>query len=253
MVLVPFIPLFAKFCEKLIPLKNNDIKYQRLEPHLLDAPPVALAQTTSCLRQMLKKAWEMIGCALNIYIDNNEENQLIVKELEEREADIDERQKDITGYLSLLMQKDLTTKEAEQIPLLLHCTNDAERIGDHTAIIRSITEKLNSDKIRFSPQAEEELKKLYAMLDDLANAAVNLLAKNDSISINRAKMLKEKIFTALDRSEAEHLFRINNGNCKPQVGILYLELLEEIRKIARHLENINDRAGMLYTKLPDIS
>ena len=195
----------------------------------------------------------MIDCSLNIYLDNNEKNQALVKQLEKREADIDERQKDITGYLSQLMQKELNTREAEQIPLLLHCTNDTERIGDHAEIIRAITEKLNSEKIRFSPQAEEELKKLHTLLNDLADAAVGLLAKNDSVSINHAKMLKEKIFSMLDRSEAEHIARINNGNCKPQVGILYLELLEEIRKLARHLENINDRAGMLYTKLPDIA
>ena len=55
----------------------------------------------------------------------------------------------------------------------------------------------------------------------------------------------------LNRSEAEHISRINNGECRPQVGILYLELLEEIRKISRHLENIVERADMFYSKLPE--
>ena len=50
----------------------------------------------------------------------------------------------------------------------------------------------------------------------------------------------------LNKSETEHISRINNGECRPQVGILYLEILEEIRKISRHLQNINDRAGMFY-------
>ncbi len=253
LALVPFIPLFARVCEKLIPLKDSNVKYQRLEPHLLDAPPVALAQTTSSLRQMLKKAWKMIDCTLNIYLDNSDKNQSMVKQLERREADVDQRQKDITEYLAQLMRKDLTTQEAEQIPLLLHCTNDAERIGDHAEIIRAITEKLNADNLRFSPNAEDELKKLHSMLDELATATCDLLAKNDSLSLNRTKMIKEKIFTMLDLSEAQHISRINSGDCRPQVGILYLELLEELRKLARHLENIGDRAGMLYTKLPDLN
>jgi len=55
----------------------------------------------------------------------------------------------------------------------------------------------------------------------------------------------------LNRSEAEHFNRISNGECRPEVGILFLELVEEIRKIARHLENINDRASMFYGKFPD--
>ena len=49
--------------------------------------------------------------------------------LEEKESEVDGFQKDITAYLSELMRRDLTAREAEQIPLLLHCTNDAERIG----------------------------------------------------------------------------------------------------------------------------
>jgi Na+/phosphate symporter len=55
----------------------------------------------------------------------------------------------------------------------------------------------------------------------------------------------------INRSEAEHILRINNGECRPQVGILYLELLEEIRKVSRHLENIIERADMFYSKLPE--
>ncbi len=250
LILLPFIPLLAKLCEKLIPVKNSKVKYQKLEPHLLDTPPIALAQTTSSLRQMLKKAWKMIDCSLKIYIANDEKNQAIVKQLEKREADIDERQKDITEYLSQLMRRDLTQKEAEQIPMLLHCTNDVERIGDHTELIRAITEKLNADKIRFSPEAEEEFKRLHDSLTDLAESSIELLEKNTSACHEKAKEIQERLFNMLDRSEAEHISRINNGECRPQVGILYLELLEEIRKISRHLENINDRAGMFYEKIP---
>ena len=250
LIQLPFIPLIAILCERIIPVKNSKVKYQKLEPHLLDSPPIALAQTASSLRQMLKKAWKMIDCSLMIYIDNNEKNQAIVKQLEKREADIDERQKDITEYLSQLMRRDLTQEEAEQIPMLLHCTNDVERIGDHTELIRSITEKLNSDKIRFSPEAEEEFKRLHKTLSDLADSSIELLENHTANSKEKAIQIQERLFHMLDRSEAEHLSRINNGECRPQVGLLYLELIEEIRKISRHLENINDRAGMFYEKIP---
>ena len=251
LILLPFIPLLTKLCEKIIPIKSSKIKYQKLEPHLLNTPPIALAQTTGSLRQMLKKAWKMIDCSLKIYINNDEKNQSFVRQLEKREADIDERQQDITEYLSQLMRRDLTAGEAEQIPMLLHCTNDVERIGDHTELIRNITEKLNEEKIRFSPEAESEFKHLHEALTELANSTINLLEQNDPYAHNRAKQIQERMFSMLDNSESKHITRINNGECRPQVGILYLELIEEIRKVARHLENINDRAGMFYEKLPN--
>ena len=250
LILIPVIPLLAKVCEKVIPVKDNKVKYQKLEPHLLDTPPIALAQTTGSLWQMLKKAWKMIDCTLNIYLNNDEKNQSIVKQLEKREADVDERQKNITEYLSQLMRRDLTAREAGQIPMLLHCTNDVERIGDHAELIRNITEKLNDEKIRFSPEAEAEFQRLCNSLNDLAAHTIELLANNSQEAIATANSLSERMFTMLNNSESGHLARINNGECRPQVGILYLELIEEIRKIARHLENINDRAGMFYGKLP---
>jgi phosphate:Na+ symporter len=148
------------------------------------------------------------------------------------------------------MRRDLTRRQAEQIPMLLHCTNDVERIGDHSAFIRAITEKLNNDNIRFSAGAEAELNKLHKMLTDLAHSTIFALKNNKEDSLKKARDIQKNIFSTLSKSESGHITRINNGECRPQVGLLYLELLEEIRKIARHLENINDRAGMFYTKLP---
>ncbi|MBE6357086.1 MAG: Na/Pi cotransporter family protein [Lentisphaerae bacterium] len=251
LVLIPFVPLFAKVCEALIPIKDKAVKYQKLEPHLLDTPPIALAQTAGSLRQMLQTAWDTNDCAFRIYIDNDEKNRNAVKQLEEKESEVDGFQKDITAYLSELMRRDLTAREAEQIPLLLHCTNDAERIGDHTELIRAITEKLNDANLRFSPEAEREFRSLHGTLTDLASASIALLEKSGIAFQKRAEQINERLNNMLNRSEAEHILRINNGECRPQVGILYLELLEEIRKISRHFENVIERADMFYNKLPE--
>ncbi len=250
-ILIPFIPHLTKICEKIIPVQHSKVKYQRLEPHLLDTPGIALAQTASALRHMLKKSWKMVDCALNIYNHNDEKNQMAVRKLDKYEAEVDQSQRDITEYLSKLMSKELTTLEASQIPLLLHCTNDAERIGDHTEIICSIMDKLQEDKLRFSVNAENEFESLHQSLRNLAENTVKLLEKKSDEVIHHNLSLIKELNSELDSSETEHISRINNGSCSPNVGILYLELLEEFRKISRHLENINDRAGVFYDRLPN--
>lgn len=249
-VLLPFIPLLAKICEKVIPVSSGKIQYQYLEPHLLDTPSLALTQTSYALRRMLQKAWKMIDCALNIYNRNDEKNQAMVKQLEKREADIDERQKNITDYLSQLMSKKLTKKEAAQIPLLLHCTNDVERIGDHTAIIQRIIGNLQADDLRFSIQAENEYNLLHDKLAEVAQLTSDLLTHCTAERLQKSAKLHDELYGLIDRFETEHVERINQGNCRPQVGILYLELLAEIRKISRHLFNLNERAEMFYENYP---
>ena len=246
LVLLPFIPLFAKICEKIIPIPAGKVKYQYLEPHLLDSPPIALTQTAYALRRMLQKAWKMIDCALNIYNRNDEKNQTMVRQLEKREADIDERQKNITDYLSQLMGKKLTPQESAQIPLLLHCTNDVERIGDHTEIIQNIIGQLQENDLHFSIQAEKEYDLLHDKLAEIAKLSAGMLSHFTPEMLKKSEEIEFDMYNLLNKFETEHIARINRGDCRPQVGILYLELLAEIRKISRHLFNINERSQMFY-------
>jgi len=246
LALLPAIPMLAKICEKVIPVSSGKIKYQYLEPHLLDTPSIALTQTTYALRRMEQKAWKMIDCALNTYNRNDEKNQAFARQLEKREADIDERQKNITNYLSQLMSRKLTAAETAQIPLLLHCTNDVERIGDHTEIITGIIDKLHEDQLKFSLQAEKEYDLLHDKLAEVAKLSAQMLTDYAEVQQQKSQQLHDELYSMLDQFEQEHIARITRGDCRPQVGILYLELLSEIRKIARHLFNINERAGMFY-------
>ncbi len=250
LVFLPFIPHLARLCERIIPVDRKDVKFRRLDPLLLASPSIALAQTTAALRKMLQKACRMVDCAINIYNHNDESNQRMVRQLEKREEDVDQRQQEIADYLSALMQQgELRANEASQIPLLLHCTNDAERIGDHTALIRGILGRLEEQGRRFSPQASAELDGLHEQLRNLADAVILTLEKNTPENVAHAREIRRHMVETLNNCEREHLNRINQGQCVPEVGIIYLELLEEFRKIGRHLANIADRAENFYEKL----
>ena len=248
-IFMPFIPLLAKLCEKLIPVARKDVRFQRLEPHLLSTPSIALAQTTAALRKMLKRAWIMVDCALKIYNKNDEKNQEIVKQLEKREEDVDGRQQEIADYLAELMHRPMTSQQARQIPMLLHCTNDVERIGDHTSFIRNIIENMQQSKLAFSPKAEAEFNEMHADLAHLTEEVIGLLDKKSPESIQNAKQARLALESKLNQFETDHLKRISDGLCVPAVGIMYLNLLEEIRKITHHLSNITDRADNFYDKL----
>ena len=252
LVLIIFIPLLARICERAIPVKNERVKFQRLEPHLLNTPSIALTQTADALRKMLKKSWKMADRTLRIYNKNDEENQKFIENLDKHESDVDERQKDITSYLSKLMQCGLTSEEAEQIPLLLHCTNDAERIGDLSAIIRDIMMRIKENKYTFSTEAENEFNELHSRLAGLAEMSIKLLEAKSHEDVEQAKLAKAEITTMLSSLESDHISRVNEGICRPEVGISYLELLESVRKVAKNLFNIIDRAENFYDKFPKL-
>ncbi len=250
LILIPFIPMLAKLCEKILPMEKKTVKFEYLEPHLLDTPSIALAQTTSAMRKMLKKAWKMVDCTLRIYNKHDEKNQKLLSRLEKREADIDERQQHITDYLAQLMLKRLSPEEAKQIPLLLHCTNDVERIGDHASIMKDLMERLKNSETPLSPDAEREFNDIHRNLNDMADHACSLLECHSAATLAEARILEKNIAAQLEQAEAGHIARLNKGLCQAEAGVRYLELVEELRKISRHLTNILDRAGLIYERLP---
>ena len=241
-ILIPFIPLLAKICEKLIPVKKSAERFQRLEVHLLDTPEIALTQTNTALRRMLTKAWRMVDCALKTYNKNDEENQKLVAELEEKEKRIDLYQHDITEYLTKLMNRPLTPKQSIRIPKLLHCTNDAERIGDHTAPICKMIEDFRAKGHALSNAAEEEFNTLHALLAQQAKIVLAVMEDATQESQTKAAKLWGEIYMSCDIYEKNHLARLEAGACDTTTGIFYIDLLTEIRKVARHFSNIAERA-----------
>ncbi len=252
LVLLPFIQVLVKICEKLLPIRESAVRYRRLEPNLLKTPALALTQTSSALRKMLKQAWKNVDAALKLPGRETAKDREILDALEEREADIDTRQKDITEYLSKLMTRPIFARDAARIPVLLHCTNDAERIGDHAEDVKALMDRLAQSSAKFSDEAQQEFAELHTMLAELAKAAVELLGNHSTETRNTALQLRDELSGRLDLAEAEHLARINQGKCAPEAGILFLELLEEIRKISRHLFNIVERTELLYERIPQI-
>ena len=246
LALIAFVPLFAKVCEMLIPVREDKIRYSRLEPRFLDTPPIALAQTTDAVRKMLSKAWRMVNCAFKLYDQNDKANLQIAAKLDEREKEVDERQQQIADYLSQLMQHQMHSEHSAQVPVLLHCANDAERIGDHTFIIRRLIETLHEGDRKFSDVAESEFLSLQGKLGRQAQCALALLAGVTSEVKKEAAHLRDEIIELTVRFETQHLQRLREKRCSTDTGVIYLELLSEIRKVSRHLANISERAEQVY-------
>ncbi len=241
LVLIPFIPLLANICEKIIPVQNK-VKLQRLEPHLLDTPAIALAQSVSVMRRMLGKSWLMVDRALESY--SNPLDREARKELSAKEEQIDELQQEISDYLAKLMQRSLVPAQTAMIPPLLHCTNDAERVGDHTKVILQMISDFHEADNKLSKSAEAELEMLRQLLDRQAQCAMSLLEKPEREQILLGEQLKREIIEQTAVCEKNHLKRLNEGTCTGSVGVFYIELLSEVQKVSRHFGNITDRAAI---------
>jgi Na+/phosphate symporter len=76
----------------------------------------------------------------------------------------------------------------------MHCTNDAERIADHTDNILKLTKRLNKTGRKLSDVAVHDLNKLWTVLDAQANSVTLALASSsDKGNVQNALEQERKV------------------------------------------------------------
>lgn len=251
-LLLPFIGIIAKICMAIIPVKDEKIVFQQLEPHLLDTPSIALEQSIQSIRYMLKESWQMVETAMNKHFLPGEMNDESANNLEQREEKIDQLQIDITKYLVELTKRELSEPQANIIPLLMHCTNDAERIADHTENIMGLTKRLIKSKRELSPDGKEEMTQIWKVLSDQAKNVIRALHSSSAENVSLALSDEKRINKLAARFENAHVKRLSKGNCNPLVGIIFIEMMAELEKVGDHLSNIAERAPEIQKHYIDI-
>lgn len=253
LVLLPFVSQFAWLCNRLLPIRGEEGKRIRmLEPGLLNTPSVALKQCASAIRVMVTTAWEMIDRSLNGHFLNGNLKPKKVAEIAEMEDHVDAMQKEITDYLVQLMRHPLTAPQSELIPLLMHATNDAERIADHAENIIGLTRRMVEDGDTLSEGAVKSLRKMWETLDDEARQVISALSGDRNKPIKEALKDERRINKMADKFESEHMDRLRKGTCSAPSGVIYIEMLGELEKIGDRLTNIAERTPQIqrqYVKL----
>ncbi|MDP8266820.1 MAG: Na/Pi cotransporter family protein [Candidatus Aceula meridiana] len=234
---LPFIGTLEKICIRLVPSKKGAIEAgpQYLEKHLLDTPPIALAQAQKETVRMLKIASESVSAAVESFLKNNLSKIKIISELEDA---VDNLQSEITQYLIELSQRNLDQEQSEALPVLIHSVNDVERVGDHSENIVALSERKFEKKLPFTDEALRELTLMWNELHSMILETEQALDKSD-VDIAQSVLSREQRINKfqIDLKKA-HVRRLNAGNCNLKSGIVFMDFVDNLEKIGDHLSNI---------------
>lgn len=235
-VLASFIPLLAKACRKIIP----DDRSQRtvtLEPHLLAAPEMALKAVTIALADMTRRAWTVASASLNNCLGNAHIDE---ESVQKAENEIDDTHDKIRDYLIRISQHKLTDNQAQMIPEIIHCINDAERISDLALRIYRKTSRIRHEGV---PEGvTESLQDVVSKVREFARETVGTL-RNGKPSRRDPEEVEKSIHAmakSVSRSFASHLSSRIGAESN---GVAFLAVLSGLRDISRHIGNIAIRAN----------
>lgn len=238
LIQLPFAGVLAYLVTRLIggvsPVKSRVL---RLDRRLLETPAVALERAYAEVFKMGEMALEMLVRARESLVNGDEEALDRMYELEET---IDEFEAGITVYLVEVAKLSLSDTQAEQHRRLYHLINDIERVGDHGENIAELLQHKAEANCQFSERAMEELSSFLDYVKETFELALTGWVNGDS---SRALMVieREKQVDAREKEmRGHHIERLNNNLCSPTSGIIFLDIISNLERIADHAANMAD-------------
>ena len=139
-----------------------------------------------------------------------------------------------------LAKLDLSNEDSKYTSTVFKTVTDFERVGDYAENIMEYAEKLQASESAFSPDAQEEIKKLQGVVGELYQKIMQIYSTQDTTAFREAYVLEETIDRLTEHMSNMHIERLAEGTCTADVGALYLALTSNVERIADHFINVAD-------------
>lgn len=204
---------------------------------LFSTPPVAVQQLFREVQRMAEIVMANYHFAMQYYFAPK---NLDLDEFNNREEVIDYLNEQITQHLIEAEGLSLNYADTHLVGSLFHVVNDLERIGDHSENIVEIGAARKRDKISFSNKAEHEIEDLAARVTQMLEKSIHIVDKqiSDPDIISEVEVLESQVDDLTVALADHHMDRVKNKKCTPKNGMLYLDMLNNLERIADHADNL---------------
>ncbi|HSL93274.1 MAG TPA: Na/Pi cotransporter family protein, partial [Bacillota bacterium] len=236
-IILPLLKYFIQFIIRLVPGEEVNIPLapKFLDVHLLNTPSVAMGQVTKELLHMGELAVSMMDDVFKAFDTGNLDS---LKHAVQKETAINTLERETVTYLVKIAQKSLSNEQSTRHRALLNMANDIERVGDHTENMMELVIYKDENRVQFSEVAKSELFGMYNDVRGLLCSALDAL-REDNILVAQDIIKRENEIDHLERSlRHSHMTRLNEGKCSPTAGVVFLDTISNLERIADHANDI---------------
>lgn len=238
LIQLPFIKYIVGFVDKLMPDESSKPGKgtQYLDERLAEkTPAIAIGQVSKEAVRMTELVLKNLQDAQHAVISGD---LSLVDKLEEREKMINTFDREITDYLLALSNRIMSDDQHSEVNRLMYIVNDLERIGDHVDNLKEIGQYVDEHDIRFAEESVAGLNVMFEQALKMVEKAKEALEFSDQDKAYEIVEL-EKTINKLDADNRRiHLDRLNRKKVDPGSGIIFLEALSNLERLADHTYNI---------------
>lgn len=208
---------------------------QFLSEEVLATPSMALSQTRKEVLRMADMATRMIRACHRGLLGRN---RAMVSEVFEVEESVDSLKRSIEDYLDRIHREGLSEKESRLLHALHHVTGDIERVGDQVVNVAQRAVSILRGQQELSEPALHDLNDMFEKTTILYRQSIESLREEDQELARHALALEEEVDQLEREYKANHLARLEQGQCSSTAGVRYVEILHNLERIGDHAVNI---------------
>lgn len=234
-ILLPIKKLLIKFCEIVVPDKEEKTHTVFLDERIFNNIPLAVSECKRLTNEMAEHARDAIANSIDVFNNYNAET---VEYIRAQETLMDKYEDKLGTYLVHLSNSELGETVSHQIARMLHSIGDFERMGDHALNICQLAEEMQGKGVNFSADALKEISTVTAAITEILNMTVDSFIKDDGELASHIEPLEQVIDNLKKQLKAKHIYRLQKGECTIELGFIFTDLLTNFERISDHCSNV---------------
>lgn len=237
LVVLALFKQFTFLIKKIVPGEEKEVEKgsKYLDRRMLKTPEPAIAGARQEIVRMAGIARDMVGESIDVFLRNDAKK---IRHIDQMEDLVDGLEKEITFYIADLSQHSLTQNQSRMLARMMSISNDIERIGDHAQNILQLAETKIEEKLPYSEEALKELKDMYEIVDFMLEKSILSFDREDGDMAQKVIAKDDDVDCMEKNLRKHHIRRINEKKCYPVSGVLFLDAISNLERIADHATNI---------------
>ena len=240
LLLMPLAGVYEKLSMKIIPDNkkigtNIDAELSMLDEKLYASPALALNSARGAIKAMAKMAQEAVINAMNEF---DEFSQEAIDVINENEDNIDRLADAVDNYLVGLGTHVPNGRNNDILNYYMQCFSEFERIGDLAVNLTENASEIHEKGASFTPQAQNELLVLSNALRDILSNTYAAFSHSDFEAARKIEPVEEVVDDLVGVLRANHTRRLREGRCNMYSGLVFLDVLVNVERIADQCSNV---------------
>ena len=242
-LLFPFGEQLVKLSGMLVPEKQALLTGEKkeeelvthLDPRIFEQPAIAVAALSNAVATMGKLTLRNVERACEVCFTQDE---AVIAEIFETEKKINAMNRELSEYLIKANTLPVNDHQRLVVADLFNTLTDLERSGDHAENVAKEVQRLMTRQLTLSETGKKDLRDMTDAVQEAFRCAVKAREERSVTSARKVSACEDLVDSLRDEQKERHMDRLSRGECKPEAGLVFIEIIDNLERISDHAQNM---------------